>query len=117
MNKPHDADVIVLGAGMGGLCAAAHLSAAGHRVLLLEKSRYLGGRCSHRVRDGFTVTTGAIMIPMGQDSAIRQAFDAVGAPMDMVETTGRMRYRLEHGDYDLPLVGGGLKGMIHISIV
>ena len=115
MNSAHDADVIVLGAGMGGLCAAAYLSAAGYRVLLLEKSRYMGGRCSHRERDGFTVTTGAIMIPMGADSAIRQAFDAVGADMDMVETTGRMRYRMLHGDYDLPPVGGGLRGMIEFA--
>jgi phytoene dehydrogenase-like protein len=111
----NDADVIVLGAGMGGLCAAAYLVAAGYRVLLLEKSRHMGGRCSHRERDGFTVTTGAIMIPMGADSAIRQAFDAVGAPMDMIETTGRMRYRLQHGDYDLPPVGGGLRGMIEFA--
>lgn len=115
MTRHTDADVIVLGAGMGGLCAAAYLVAAGFRVLLLEKSRHLGGRCSHRERDGFTVTTGAIMIPMGADSAIRQAFDAVGAPMDMIETTGRMRYRLQHGDYDLPPVGGGLRGMIEFA--
>jgi phytoene dehydrogenase-like protein len=115
MKTNKDADVIVLGAGMGGMCAAAYLVAAGFRVLLVEKSRYLGGRCSHRVRDGFTVTTGAIMVPMGQDSSIRQAFDAVNAPMDMVETTGRMRYRMLHGDYDLPLVGGGLRGMIEFA--
>lgn len=114
-NTRPDADVIVLGAGMGGMCAAAYLTAAGYRVLLLEKSRHLGGRCSHRERDGFTVTTGAIMIPMGPDSAIRQAFDAVGADMDMVETTGRMRYRMLHGDYDLPKVGGGLRGMIEFA--
>lgn len=115
MKSSQDADVIILGAGMGGMCAAAYLTAAGYLVLLLEKSRHLGGRCSHRERDGFTVTTGAIMIPMGPDSAIRQAFDAVGAEMDMVETTGRMRYRLLHGDYDLPLVGGGLRGMIEFA--
>ncbi len=110
-----DVDVIVLGAGIGGLSAAAYLTAAGYRVLVLEKSRYMGGRCSHRERDGFTVTTGAIMVPMGPDSAIRQAFDAVGADMDMVETTGRMRYRMLHGDYDLPRVGGGLRGMIEFA--
>lgn len=115
MKSNQDADVIVLGAGMGGMCAAAYLTAAGYRVLLLEKSRYLGGRCSHREREGFTVTTGAIMIPMGADSAIRQAFDAVGADMDMVETTGRMRYRMLHGDYDLPRVGGGLRGMLEFA--
>ena len=38
---------------MGGLCATARLTAAGKRVLLIEKSGHLGGRCSHRERDGF----------------------------------------------------------------
>ncbi|MGD2127764.1 MAG: FAD-dependent oxidoreductase [Lysobacterales bacterium] len=110
-----DVDAIVIGAGIGGLCSAARLAAAGARVAVLERSPYLGGRCSHRERDGFTVTTGAIMIPMGADSAIREAFDLLDAPMDMVETTGRMRYRLTHGDYDLPETGGGLMGMIEFA--
>jgi phytoene dehydrogenase-like protein len=101
---------------MGGMCAAARLAAGGRKVILLEKSAYLGGRCSHRERDGFTVTTGAIMIPMGANSAIREAFDALGVTMDMVETTGRMRYRLAHGDYDLPETGGGLLGMIEFAL-
>jgi len=111
-----DADAVIIGGGMGGMCAAARLVAAGLRVVLLEKSPHLGGRCSHRERDGVTVTTGAIMIPMGSNSAIRQAFDAVGAEMDMIETTGRMRYRLDHGDYDLPETGGGLLGMITFAM-
>lgn len=109
-------DVVVIGAGMGGLCAAAHLTALGLKVTVLEKSPYLGGRCSHRLRDGCRVTTGALMIPMGPSSAIRQAFDAVGAQMDMVDITGRMRYRLDHGDYDLPPGGGGLYGMIEFAM-
>ena len=110
------ADAVIIGAGMGGMCAAARLTAAGLKVIVLEKSPHLGGRCSHRERDGFTVTTGAIMIPMGANSAIREAFDAVGADMDMVETTGRVRYRLDHGDYDLPETGGGLLGMITFAM-
>ena len=109
-----DADAIVIGAGMGGLCAAARLTAAGLKVILVEKSPHLGGRCSHRERGGFTVTTGAIMIPMGENSAIRQAFDLMGVAMDMVETTGRMRYRLAHGDYDLP-PRGGLLGVLEFA--
>ena len=109
-----DADAIVIGAGMGGLCAAARLTAAGLKVILVEKSPHLGGRCSHRERGGFTVTTGAIMIPMGENSAIRQAFDLMGVAMDMVETTGRMRYRLAHGDYDLP-PSGGLLGVLEFA--
>lgn len=108
-------DAVIIGAGMGGMCAAARLTAAGLKVLVTEKSAYLGGRCSHRERGPYIVTTGAIMIPMAKHSAIREAFDAVGAEMNMVETTGRMRYRLGHGDYDLPDTGGGLFGMIEFA--
>ncbi len=97
---------------MGGMCATARLTAAGQRVLLVEKSAHLGGRCSSRERDGCTVTTGAIMIPMAKHSAIREAFDLLDAPMDMIELTGRMRYRLSHGDYDQATSGGGLRGLI-----
>ena len=98
------------------MCAAARLSGAGMKVLVLEKSRHLGGRCGHRERDECIVTTGALMVPMGPNSAIRQAFDAVGAEMNMVDLTGRMRYRLAHGDYDLPPGGGGLYGMIEFAM-
>ena len=109
-------DAVVIGSGMGGMCCAARLTASGLKVVLVEKSPYLGGRCSHRERKGCTVTTGAIMIPMGEHSAIRQAFEAVGAKMNMVETTGSIRYRLPHGDYDLPPGGGGLLGMIEFAL-
>lgn len=108
-------DAVVIGAGMGGMCAAARLTATGMRVLVLEKSHHLGGRCGHRLRDGNVVTTGALMVPMGPRSAIREAFDAVGADMDMIDITGRLRYRLSHGDYDLPPGGGGLYGMIEFA--
>lgn len=110
-----DYDSIIIGSGIGGMCAAARLTAAGQKVLVVEKSRHLGGRCSHRERGPYTVTTGAIMIPMAKNSAIREAFDAVGAEMNMIELTGRMRYRLPHGDYDLPEAGGGLLGMIEFA--
>jgi phytoene dehydrogenase-like protein len=108
-------DAVIIGSGMGGMCAAARLTSAGKKILLIEKSPYLGGRCGHRVRKDCITTTGALMIPMGPDSSIRQAFDAVDAEMDMVDLTGRMRYRLDHGDYDLPPGGGGLYGMIEFA--
>jgi len=56
------------------------------------------------------------MVPMGPSSAIRQAFDALGLEMDMIDVTGRMRYRMPHGDYDLPPGGGGLAGMVEFAM-
>ncbi len=42
-------DAIVVGAGLGGMSAAAHLAALGQRVLLLERYKVVGG-CSHTFR-------------------------------------------------------------------
>ncbi|MEB3288341.1 MAG: FAD-dependent oxidoreductase [Leptolyngbya sp.] len=41
-------DVIVVGAGLSGLTAAQRLSQSGYRVLVLDKSRGLGGRMATR---------------------------------------------------------------------
>ena len=70
-----------------------------------------------KLRTGLTILS--IMVAFllfGYLSAIRQAFDAVGASMDMVETTGRMRYRLSHGDFDLPATKNGLLAIIEFAL-
>jgi predicted NAD/FAD-dependent oxidoreductase len=41
-------DAVVIGAGLAGLCAAGELVRAGRRVLVLEKSRGVGGRMATR---------------------------------------------------------------------
>ena len=41
-------NIAVIGAGMAGISCARHLSQAGHRVTVLEKSRGVGGRMSTR---------------------------------------------------------------------
>ena len=52
-------ETIVIGAGLAGLAAAARLRAAGQNVLVLEKSRGLGGRAATRRWDGLPVDHGA----------------------------------------------------------
>jgi hypothetical protein len=45
---PFEPDVVIVGAGIAGLSAAAELVASGRRVLVLEKSRGVGGRMATR---------------------------------------------------------------------
>ncbi len=52
-------DVVVVGAGMAGLCAATELQRAGRRVLLLEKGRGVGGRMGTRRIGAATFDHGA----------------------------------------------------------
>ena len=58
-------DVLVVGAGMGGLCAAARLAHAGKSVLLVERDDRVGGRASTVEKDGFKLNTGAVAIELG----------------------------------------------------
>ena len=57
-----DTDVLVIGAGIAGLTAAAELQRGGRRVLLLDKGRGVGGRLASRRIDGATFDHGAQFI-------------------------------------------------------
>ncbi|KAJ3271916.1 ATP-binding cassette transporter CGR1, partial [Blyttiomyces sp. JEL0837] len=46
-------EVIIIGAGVGGIALAARLSVAGHKVTVLEQNDFSGGRCSIIEQDGF----------------------------------------------------------------
>jgi phytoene desaturase len=49
-----DFDIIIIGAGVGGLTCGASLAQRGLRVLLFEKNRKVGGCCTSFRRKGFT---------------------------------------------------------------
>ncbi|MDE0841417.1 MAG: NAD(P)/FAD-dependent oxidoreductase, partial [Porticoccaceae bacterium] len=43
-NNSRDTEILVIGAGLAGLSAARELVDRGHRVLVVDKGRGLGGR-------------------------------------------------------------------------
>ncbi|HET7010018.1 MAG TPA: phytoene desaturase family protein [Anaerolineales bacterium] len=53
---------VVIGAGLGGLSAAAHLAGRGFQVTVVEKNAQAGGRCGRVVRDGHTFDTGPTLL-------------------------------------------------------
>lgn len=54
-------DTIVIGSGCGGSAAAALMSHLGHRTLLIEKNRIIGGRAAVFEKDGFKLDHGHIL--------------------------------------------------------
>jgi phytoene dehydrogenase-like protein len=63
MNEHQRWDVIVIGAGLGGMLAAAILARRGRRVLVLEREQRLGGRLRSYEVDGYVIDAGAYLWP------------------------------------------------------
>ncbi|MEA1959294.1 MAG: NAD(P)/FAD-dependent oxidoreductase [Chloroflexota bacterium] len=96
-------DVLIIGSGIGGLSAAALLTSAGYKTLVVEKSPRIGGRYSTIEHKGFKITTGAIEIEMG--GVIQKVFDSVGVALD-ARIASPFCYRLDGKDHVMPAKGG-----------
>lgn len=94
---------VVVGAGVGGLCAAARLAAAGTEVVVLERLRQVGGRWSSRDIEGFRLPTGAFLIAM--DDPLAQTFDELGVDFPVRPIEERTVYSVQGR-----LVGTGQRG-------
>ncbi len=92
-------DIIIVGGGIGGLTAAAHLVKAGLRVLVLERNPHFGGTAYAYHRKGFTFPMG----PLG--------FSHPGLVKTILEDLeieenlkfSRVHYRIRAFGLDLPL--------------
>ena len=72
--------IVVIGAGLGGLAAAARLAAAGHAVTVCEQAADLGGKLSTAQHDGYRWDTGPSLLTL--PSVLEDLFSATGAPLE-----------------------------------
>jgi phytoene desaturase len=73
-------NVIIVGAGIGGIATAARLAHGGYRVRVVEKNEKAGGRCDRTVIGGHTFDTGATLFLMPRLYA--DTFSALGERME-----------------------------------
>ena len=77
-------EIIIVGAGMAGLTAAAYLSRAGHDVLLIEKNDTYGGLVTSFQKDGFVFDTGPRSIE--NSGAVKPLLNDLGISLELLES-------------------------------
>lgn len=91
------AEVLVIGAGPGGLATSMLLSHAGYKVKLIERQPHVGGRTSSIKREGYTFDCGPTFFLYPR--ILREIFEQTGFDLDSEVEMQRLdpQYRLVFG--------------------
>ncbi len=95
-------DALVIGSGIGGMCAGAYLAHNGYRVLVAEALPRIGGHCSTIEYRGIKCTTGVVGPGLG--GPLEELFQEVGADFD-VRPCGTPHYYINGKIVELPAKG------------
>jgi phytoene desaturase len=108
-------EVLVIGAGVGGLAAAVRLAAGGHRVHVLEQAAAVGGKLGLHEQAGYRFDTGPSLLTMPW--ALAEVLTAGGAALEDVLDLRRLdpiaRYRFADGTWlDAAADGAGFSARL-----
>jgi all-trans-retinol 13,14-reductase len=96
-------DVIVIGAGIGGLTCGAYLAKAGLSVLVAEQNSKPGGCCTSFQRKGFTFDTGIEdVVGAEKGGMLNNILEELGLEDDIEFIELTPRTRIVGSDYDIP---------------
>ncbi len=98
------AEIVVVGAGVGGLSAAVRLRALGHRVTVYEQASTVGGKLGLFERDGFRFDTGPSLLTLPELffetlMASGMSEDAARGSVDLVRLDPIATYRFGDGTW------------------
>lgn len=97
--------VVVIGAGVGGLCAAIRLAASGHDVRMFERNPVTGGKLATLAEAGYTFDLGPTQLTLPQyfDDVFRAAGTTLVDAVDLVRLDPQFHYRWPNGSaLDIP---------------
>ena len=92
-------DVVVIGAGMGGMATAARLAKKGYRVQVFEASDRHGGKCRTEWIDGYAFDTGPslLTLPAVYRDLFQRTGDVLGRVVELKPVDPSFDYRFHDG--------------------
>jgi phytoene desaturase len=92
-------DVVVIGAGLGGLGTAVLLASRGYRVVVCERAAQVGGKLGRFTRHGFTFDTGPhlLTLPDVWRGIFAETGDRLEGLVDIVSVDPACSYRFADG--------------------
>lgn len=91
--------IVVIGAGIGGMCAAARLAKAGHKVSIYEASDRTGGKCRTEWIGDYAFDTGPslLTIPAVYRDFFQRTGEHMGRVLDLQAVDPSFDYRFADG--------------------
>jgi len=105
-------NVVIVGAGVGGMCAGALLANRGYQVTVLERLDTVGGRTRTQVIEGYRLPRGAVSFQL--TGALPKLFAEVGAEVDVRPVSETWFWIKGGGDFTQLPARGGIKKMFEM---
>ena len=92
-------NIAIVGAGIGGLCAAARLAKAGHSVTIFEASDRTGGKCRTEWIGRYAFDTGPslLTLPAVYRDFFQRTGEVMGRILELEEVNPSFDYRFHDG--------------------